>query len=468
MRLFKFRRDPTDPVDRVERYRHGRRLRSVVGLDVADDFSVIRGVAAQAIGEGKYLRLKQLASIRCPVPAELSGACRQVACGSSPTHQFLGLTSDLAALQADVVNRLRGAAHSAADSLLAVAVADPGLWSRDFDQRVLYASFCNADQLSALSGVSVIDALPAKDLVAGGHGRPLTPLACWLLLADRTSPVATFSRLVLLLDRQIEAFFLPVSDGLDDEYPQVEYATFPGQAWIERISAVDGGTSRSGTGSATGSTAHGRILEPIEGAWTDVVGRMRDRTPAEVEQALLEQTSPLARQLGASANDLAATALHWTRERLRGWLRSKLSSAREPVQVWIGGDRARHPGTWEIEAQALAGWVRSTPAFGADAAERLPSPSPEAFGPGTPLGEDDRVRSIAELGFAPEFFSAMLVAALGAMHIDQMPASLPWLTGAQTPRILGRLTPGPPHQWRTLVREMADYHPPAMRLREAV
>ena len=57
---------------------------------------------------------------------------------------------------------------------------------------------------------------------------------------------------------------------------------------------------------------------------------------------------------------------------------------------------------------------------------------------------------------------------MGLLYIDQMPANIPWLTGADSQRILGRLTPGRPGSWRQLIRSMADFHPPAMKLKDAV
>lgn len=59
-------------------------------------------------------------------------------------------------------------------------------------------------------------------------------------------------------------------------------------------------------------------------------------------------------------------------------------------------------------------------------------------------------------------------AMLGLLHIDQLQANIPWLTGAGEQRVLGRLTPGSPSNWRQLVREMADFRPPAMKLKDAV
>ena len=76
--------------------------------------------------------------------------------------------------------------------------------------------------------------------------------------------------------------------------------------------------------------------------------------------------------------------------------------------------------------------------------------------------------SCEELGCDLGKLRSMSVAMMGLMHIDQMPGSLPWLTGCEYPRILGRLTPGRPSNWRQVIMDMADYHPPAMKLREAV
>jgi hypothetical protein len=42
------------------------------------------------------------------------------------------------------------------------------------------------------------------------------------------------------------------------------------------------------------------------------------------------------------------------------------------------------------------------------------------------------------------------------------------LTGANSQRILGRLTIGRASNWRQLLRAMADYQPAAMKLKDAV
>jgi hypothetical protein len=79
-----------------------------------------------------------------------------------------------------------------------------------------------------------------------------------------------------------------------------------------------------------------------------------------------------------------------------------------------------------------------------------------------------KVNSISQLGYSADCLPAVIAALLGLLHIDQMPANLPWLSGANSQRILGRLTPGRPANWRQLVRSMADFQPPPMKLRDAV
>ncbi len=80
----------------------------------------------------------------------------------------------------------------------------------------------------------------------------------------------------------------------------------------------------------------------------------------------------------------------------------------------------------------------------------------------------DQDQTPASLGINDDTLAGTVAAMLGILHIDQMQANLPWLTGATDQRVLGRLTPGTPSNWRLLVREMSDFRPPAMKLKDAV
>ena len=76
--------------------------------------------------------------------------------------------------------------------------------------------------------------------------------------------------------------------------------------------------------------------------------------------------------------------------------------------------------------------------------------------------------ALDSLGVDEDSISATIAGLLGILHIDQMQGNLPWLTGATDQRVLGRLTPGTPSNWRQLVREMSDFSPPAMKLKDAI
>lgn len=434
MRLFKLRRDPTDPVDRVDRFWRSRRLRFVAGLSVDDEFAAVSGVVVQAQGEGKYLHFSPLATLRSGLRSELSSACASFCRNPREVVEFEALRNDLAVTQVDVLNRLRMSCGAAVgESLLAVSLLDPGVWARDFDGKPMYASFCNPDLLSAHSGVSVIDALPAKDLVAGGHGWPLTPLACWLLAADRSSPVAQYGRLFVHLSHTLDLYFLPVSDGLDDEYPQVRFGRMIPLRWPapRSIQLQPGEPWWADPGSSSDP-----IVPSLMDAWSEVWVRCSQwAQPLELESEMSRRSEEIIAAEKVTPGSWSATARYWAQAKLASIVAEFQLGSIHDLQVIVAS-----PGNLPKLVGTTLRRILPQAAF----------------------------KSVEDLGFATDSWSAVLAAALGAMHIDQMPANLPWLTGAETPRILGRLTPGSPKQWRMLLCEMADHHPGTMRLRDAV
>ena len=80
----------------------------------------------------------------------------------------------------------------------------------------------------------------------------------------------------------------------------------------------------------------------------------------------------------------------------------------------------------------------------------------------------DHLRASESMGIHENSIEGAITGLLGILHIDQMQANLPWLTGATDQRVLGQLTPGTPSNWRQLVREMSDFSPPAMKLKDAI
>ncbi|QDU94726.1 anhydro-N-acetylmuramic acid kinase [Lignipirellula cremea] len=75
---------------------------------------------------------------------------------------------------------------------------------------------------------------------------------------------------------------------------------------------------------------------------------------------------------------------------------------------------------------------------------------------------------LADFHFDSDSLPAAAWATLALLHLDQAPANMPHMTGAETRRLLGRLTPGSPHLWSRLLREMHKVQPETMSLLRAI
>ena len=178
-----------DPNDRIDRLLFNRSQRLMAGLAVSDDFRRIDGVLAVTAGHGKYLRLSHSAALSTEVPEAIANHCRLAAGGNCSLDQFTSAISDLAGIQASLVDQIKIQAGKYVDRVMAVAVVDPGIWLSDFDGRPTYVSFCHPARLAELSGLTVIDAFPDRDIAAGGKGTPIDAIPLWLMLADRNQKV---------------------------------------------------------------------------------------------------------------------------------------------------------------------------------------------------------------------------------------------------------------------------------------
>lgn len=208
--------------DKLDRYALLNSARLFAGLRLSVDFSWLSSGLVVTEGRGKHLRVTHTETQAAPLPESLAQDLQKQA--AAPNGQWPTLLADLAEFQASEFDRLKRLAGKFVDRILCLAVQDPGIWLRDFDGRLTYLSACDPNKLSDLTGVSVIDAFPARDLAAGGSGRDLEALPLWLWLADRPRKAAQHSSGLLLVDRQgrVTAWFLPGSDGLDEIVPEID------------------------------------------------------------------------------------------------------------------------------------------------------------------------------------------------------------------------------------------------------
>ncbi|MEC9094971.1 MAG: anhydro-N-acetylmuramic acid kinase, partial [Planctomycetota bacterium] len=75
---------------------------------------------------------------------------------------------------------------------------------------------------------------------------------------------------------------------------------------------------------------------------------------------------------------------------------------------------------------------------------------------------------IGDLGFSAETLPSVATAFLANAFIDQLPVSIPELTGNLNPRVLGSMTPGSLVNFRNFVLEISKVTPSIMKLRDAI
>ena len=353
------RREPLDVTEKVDRQRFYQNRRLICGIHVGCEFQEILGSLIMVEGCGKWLNVQVVETVQTKIPEVIGRAARQLFESSSPDLAELhDLNIDLTEVYCQLIWQLKACAGKAADQILAACIDDPGLWTCERNKRYLM-SFCAPDALAEKSGITIVDALPARDAAVGGNGYPLRPLPFWLMFAERNEKVSQVNRVVVMQStNEVELTYLPASDGLDREFPPVRW-----QACHE---------------------ADFDALKKVINTW---------QNKAQSDNNSEHPTN---------------------------------------LEVIFVGNRVEESSQW-FEQHS-----------------------------------DWSVRDSRDFGIDPENIAATVAAILGLANLDQMPVNIPDLTGAECPRTLGRTTPGRPSNWRRVLLNMADYRPPAMKLRDAI
>ncbi len=467
------RRPLENPGVRIERALLDRSRRLMAGLSVDAKFEFVTGTLVVAKGRGKFNRVLFCDTHREAIPESIQTDLLSLTQSPEPScNEFQYCVSELANLESTVIEQLKLRASKYVDRILAISVVDPGLWLKDFDGALSYSSLCDANRLAERTGVSVIDAFPDRDLAVGGDGTPLEPLALWLLQADRNSRIAHQINGTIQFANRTTGYLFAPSDGLDASIP------IPMTIETEGMDLVEG------------------ILTEIlseEIPFREVRKMMVAGThcPRLVDQ--WSQSSSLSEMIVAaessfekdrSAETLFSTAMHWISTRCEqqivgGLKRLEQEHARDRQKLVADLEASR--GKSRSATSLLAEFDRSKPAFEQPGSILIDGPDhlTDVFvskiqnrfadsSVATSLERSGETQIATPQNPTSIDQPSLVAALLGLLHIDQMPANIPALTGATQQRILGRLTPGRPNQWRNLLREMADFEPPAMKLRDAV
>jgi len=417
----------------------GDSRRWAVGLFVSSDCTRISATLVAARGQGLQLGPEVADGLIVQVPAETSQLWRQLAEPVAAregleTLAALGcLRTQLADVEASVVDALLDQAGVAPARVLAIGAHDPGLWGGNKAARESYLGLSDPARLAEATGMNVVDAFPGRDLAAGGQGGPLAILAEWALLGDPQQ-----SRVLIDLGRTTRLSYLGAGTAEHGLPRLLAFDVGPGMLLPDLLTQrLTNGEQPFDPGGKL--AVQGQRLVPLLEHWlADPYFRRsipRWHPRGVRPERFLFDALQRAVEAGWSVRDLLCTATHFLAESVaRAAARDLPKDAKIDQIVLTGGGQQN--GMLLRELGALF--------------------------PKVPM-----VRT-TELGIEGEVLAPACAAVLALFHVDQVPANLPDVTGAEVARVLGRLTPRSPQSWQRLLSTMHGSRPMVRPLRSAI
>lgn len=413
--------------------RAGDDRRWFVGLSVASRCQEVSAALVAVRGRGLEARIDVVGRHVEPARHEAIMLFQQLSGQGSPSLEQLGeLRALLAETQAAAVGELLGAQGIAASRILALGVCDAGWWKAARPNAWSYAGLCNAWRLAESSGLSVVDAFPARDLAQGGQGGPLAALPEWLILRDPPR-----DRILLDLGRTTRLSLLPAGEGSQATGRILSFEVGPGTRLLDELAQrFSGGQHKFDPGGRL--AVQGRHIPDLLDHWlaNPYFERAVPRWhPHGVRpERFLGDALELAVRNGWAVRDLLCTATHLVAESIARAFCRRLPGDLNDVKLIVSGG-GQHNGLLLQEITTRAG---------------------------------SKIVKLEELLPQPEALEPACAAVLAMCYIDQTPANLPACTGAELPRLLGRLTPGSPQNWQRLLATMHESHSTARPLRAAL
>lgn len=319
------------------------------------------------------------------------------ALGGGTPAEYCRLNFDLGNWLADAAIQVMAEAGVARSDIAAVASHGQTIWHEPGHSTWQWGE---AAVIAERTGIDVISNFRVRDVAAGGQGAPLVPIADALLFSS-----ATEWRGLQNLGGIGNVTVVPPGGQIEAVRA---FDTGPGVAVIDGVTRalhpempydVDGKLAKAGRANmqvVSELLAHPYFsMDPPKSTGRELFN-------SDYVQKLISS----ARALGASDNDIIATAVQLTAESVGDAYRRFIA---EPVkEVLLSGGGAKNPALYS-------------------AIERAASPV--------------RVRHFDEVFFDGEAKEAVAFALLGYLHVMKRPGNVPGATGARGQRILGMYTP---------------------------
>ncbi|MDR0521204.1 MAG: anhydro-N-acetylmuramic acid kinase [Planctomycetaceae bacterium] len=355
-----------------------------------------------------------------------------------PVTLHLHVMRELASIEEEAVNELLSESRLTANDVLAVGINDPGVRIAT-NNGLYYHALCDAAWLSCQTGLNLVDAFPAQDIASRGNGGPFFPLPAWIFLKSETA-----GRILIDLGRTARLTFLPKAENAFSHQKIRHFDIVPCGSLLDTLVwQLTGGKAAWDTGGRF--AVQGCQIPQLMNALRAVMPPQTDLpkedwSPFGLKPDRYLAAADQAAQEGFPHQDILCTVSAFLAETIAGQVMKTITETQSVLE------------TGEPELLVQGGCRQHGLLMNALSSH---------------LGKRTIVPS-SQLGIPVETFDAICTAVLAVLATDQVPGSLPHLTGSEAAKTLGRFTPGTISNWHRLLSEMSGTKPANRPLRSAM
>ncbi len=414
------------------------------GLHITSDCRRIEAALVGVHGRGDGAPIECRQSMSFDLPPEIVDCYHQLLAGKesnsfSPDFpqgdRLAFLSTELTSVEEEAFDELLAESRIPKTELLAVGLLDPGFWA-GADASRIYRPLSCPDRLAERTGVSVVDAFPSRDIACGGTGGPLLPFPAWIVLCSEEK-----DRLLVDLGKTARLTFLP-SPKQPAAHDRIRFTEIcPCGSLLDELTVqltrgktpVDSGGHLTVQGKQIPSLLNRlrELSKNVSVSRAKSLGTPSGFSSKSLTQFALEQASAE----NWAIRDVLCTAAYFVAESIAREIESRYSQSKSGLEILLTGGGCRHGLLLSQLVKNLNGWSH---------------------------------KPIKDCGVPVDAFDAVCVAILTLFFADQIPAAIPGITGAETARSLGRITPGSPQNWARMLDEILQAKAQSRPLRSAM
>ncbi|MCA9214420.1 MAG: anhydro-N-acetylmuramic acid kinase [Planctomycetales bacterium] len=408
--------------------------RYAIGVSYVQRDNLICSSLVRSLGRGKQIVCDPIMGRTVQVPPEVTRLLDRSDLQDAKVSDIAFWRTELADQCAELVKPLIASAKNDFNEPLVISVT--GLDSRCDDAgQTRYVSLCDATWLAERTGITVVDEFASGDLAHGGNGQHITAMSDWIMYGDRSGIPGCRNRAVLRFGPVVSASIVPSRATHASPPELVSFDCCPGS----ELSGILRERFGLGFDFETKFAVEAKSNRPLVDRWTDCLSRLASRACSNDQFG--ECVTSIVTDIELYNHEHFASQAEWVMTLIEFFARSVASSL-----------AAHTPKSMPICELVLTGHYHQNALWQNRLRHYLPGIN---------------IRS----GEMPESTSptdATAAAVMGFLRIDNALGNSSRQTGTRKPRSLGRIAPGRPANWNSVLTEMSAAMNESMTLKSAV